>query len=190
MPPRVCETGTGELGEMMKTFVIAVLVCCSSFAQNKPAPTLRSILLEQLRSTHKQKEWFVPVMGAVEGLTAQQASWKDSGGNHSVGQLVNHLLFWNSQVLARLKGEKPAPFGGNNDDTFNSFDAKSWKETVQKLDDVLTSLEKLVEGADDAKVQEWASEVAHIGTHNAYHTGQIITVRRLQGSWDTGKGVK
>lgn len=174
----------------MKPFVIAMLFSCCSFAQMKTAPTLRSILLEQLRSTHNRNEWFVPVMGAVEGLTAEQASWKDAKGDHSAGQLVNHLLFWNSQVLAKLKGEKPAPFNGNNDETFNSFDAKSWKETVQRLDEVLTALEKLVESADDVKVLEWSSEIAHVGTHNAYHTGQIISVRRLQGSWNPGKGVK
>ena len=35
-----------------------------------------------------------------------------------------------------------------------------------------------------------ASQVAHIGAHNAYHLGQIIYVRKLQGSWNPDKGVK
>ena len=177
----------------MSKFFSAVLmfsVCALASAQNKPPVTLKSILLEQLRTTHNQKDWFVPVMEAVDGLTPAQASWKDSGGNHSAGQLANHLLFWNSQQLAKMKGEKPAAFSGNNDETFNSFDAKSWKQTVQRLDAVLTELEKLVESADDAKLKEWASGIAHIGAHNAYHTGQIINVRRLQGAWDAAKGVK
>jgi hypothetical protein len=39
-------------------------------------------------------------------------------------------------------------------------------------------------------LKEWASNIAHIGAHNAYHTGQIISVRKLQGSWDAAKGVK
>jgi uncharacterized damage-inducible protein DinB len=61
---------------------------------------------------------------------------------------------------------------------------------VQQLDRVLAELEKLVEAADDKKLASWASEVAHIGAHNAYHTGQIIYIRRLQGSWNPEKGVK
>jgi hypothetical protein len=54
----------------------------------------------------------------------------------------------------------------------------------------MTDLEKVVETADDGKLAAWASEIAHIGTHNAYHLGQIIFVRKLQGSWNPEKGVK
>jgi hypothetical protein len=83
-----------------------------------------------------------------------------------------------------------AKFSGNNDETLNSFDAKQWNATVQQLDKVLTDWEKAVEAADEKKLETWASTIAHIGTHNAYHVGQIIYVRKLQGSWDPGKGVK
>jgi len=55
---------------------------------------------------------------------------------------------------------------------------------------VMTELEKIVEAADEKQLESWASELAHIGTHNAYHTGQIVFVRKLQGSWDPEKGVK
>lgn len=159
-------------------------------AQTRKPQTLRSILLEQLRTTHNEKDWFVPVNVAIDGLTPKQASWTDGSGNHSIGQLANHLLFWNERELEKLKGEKEKPFNGNNDETFNSFDAKSWSNTVKKLDEVLTSLEKTVESATDAQLTAWASEIAHIGTHNAYHTGQIIYIRKLQGSWDAKNGVK
>jgi hypothetical protein len=53
----------------------------------------------------------------------------------------------------------------------------------------MTDLEKFVESASDAQLAKFGSEIAHIGTHNAYHTGQIIYIRRLQGSWDPKKGV-
>ncbi len=112
--------------------------------EEKPA-TLKSVLLEQLRSTHNKKEWFVDAMTAVNGLTPEQASWKDGKGNHSAGQLTYHLVFWNRRSLAN---------------------------------------------ADENQVKVWASEIAHIGTHNAYHIGQIVYIRRLQGSWDAEKGVK
>ena len=32
--------------------------------------------------------------------------------------------------------------------------------------------------------------ISHISTHNAYHTGQILYVRKLQGSWNPENGVK
>jgi uncharacterized damage-inducible protein DinB len=166
-------------------------------AQPKPAPTLRSILLAQLRSTHNTEEWFVPIDTAIEGLTPDQAKWVptnkagkiDPNANHSVGQLANHLLFWNTHELATFKGEKlPGP--ANNDETFNDFDAATWTTTVKKLDAVLTAWEQAIEQADDTKLAANAELIAHISAHNAYHVGQILYVRKLQGAWDPAKGVK
>jgi uncharacterized damage-inducible protein DinB len=158
--------------------------------QTKPPATLKSIVLEQLRTTHNVEDWFVPISIAVEGLTAEQAKWIPGNGGHSVGQLANHLLFWDTDALARFKGEPQPKFDGNNNETFNNFDSKQWAETVRKLNQVLTDWEKAVEAADDKKIEQNASLIAHVGAHNAYHVGQILYVRKLQGSWDASKGVK
>lgn len=177
----------------MKTSLLALLfalLCLPLSAQDKKTPTLRSILLEQLHTTHDQKDWFVDANTAVAGLTAEQARWADGKGNHSVGQLANHLVFWNTESLAKLKGEKPAQFSGDNNETFNSFDAKRWNETVQQLDKVMKDIESLVQNASDEQLNAWASRIAHIGTHNAYHVGQIVFVRKEQGSWNPDNGVK
>jgi hypothetical protein len=170
------------------------LAASAGYAQEpkkeEKAVTLKSVLLEQLRSTHNKKEWFVDAMTAVNGLTPEQASWRDGKGNHSAGQLMYHLVFWNRRSLAKFKGEPAAKFSGNNEETFDSFDAKTWSATVRQLDEVMTELEKVVENADENQLKAWASEIEHIGAHNAYHIGQIVYIRRLQGSWDAEKGVK
>ena len=177
---------------MIKQLLMLLLVMAVPvFAQdNKKPANLRELLLAELKSTHNSEEWFVPANVAVKGLTPEQASWTDGKGNHSVGQLAHHLVFWNRQSLATLKGEKPEKFNGNNDETFNSFDAKSWNETVEQLDQVLSDLEKWIESADEAKLKDSAQLFTHISTHNAYHVGQIILVRKEQGSWDPKNGVK
>ena len=174
--------------------LLSVLLAAPSHAQvakpDAPTPaTLRSILLEQLHSMHDKQEWFVPVNNAVAGLTPEQARWTPAPGAHSVGMLANHLLLWNSQDLARFNGETPKEIT-NNDETFNSFDAASWPATVAKLDAVLTAWEKAVATADDAKLNKWASTIAHIANHNAYHVGQMLYARKLQGTWNPDKGVK
>jgi uncharacterized damage-inducible protein DinB len=177
----------------MKMIVAFLLLSLPLFAQTpapKAPPTLKNILLEQLRTTHNAKDWFVDGNTAVAGLTGEQANWADGKGNHSVGQLAHHLIFWNRQELAKFKGETPEKFSGNNDETFTKFDAKQWAATVQQLDQVMKDLESVVEAADDKQLAAWASEIAHIGTHNAYHIGQIVFVRKEQGSWDPEKGVK
>ena len=88
----------------MKSLLVAFFCCCTffSFAQNKQAATVKSVLLEQLKTTHNKKEWFVPVNTAVEGLTPEQAMWKDSSGNHSVGQLVNHFNFLECPAACKI----------------------------------------------------------------------------------------
>src|SRR6202041_3596172 len=120
----------------LKPMLLALLLSPIALAQApKPAgppPTLKSVLLAELRSTHNKAEWFVPVNTAIAGLTPEQARWipKSEGGasnpapaDHSVGMLAYHLLFWNADALARFKGEKSPPPPSDNTETFNKFDA-------------------------------------------------------------------
>jgi hypothetical protein len=179
----------------MKSIVLAIAVAFTLNAgaqtpQPKPAPTLRSVLLAQLHSTHDKSDWFVCANVAVANLTPAQANWTDGKGNHSVGQLVYHLVFWNSRSLATLQGHPLPAFKGDNTETFDKFDAKQWNDTVHQLDQVMTGIEKAVQSATDAQLAKWASNIANINTHNAYHIGEIVMVRKEQGAWDASKGVK
>lgn len=178
---------------LLFTALLIAIVPVMTAAQNnakKPPSDLRGVLLEQLRTTHTDEDWFVPVSIAVDGLTAEQAKWSPGKGNHSVGQLAYHIWYWDNRSLIQFKGEKPPAFDGNNNETFDNFTADQWADLVKKLNQVLADWEKAVEQADDATLAKNASLIAHIGAHNAYHVGQIIYVRKLQGVWNPDKGVK
>jgi uncharacterized damage-inducible protein DinB len=162
----------------------------SAQTQPKEPPTLRSILLQELHTTHDQEDWFVPIDIAVEGLTAEQARWQPPAGGHSVAQFTSHLLFWNRRNLERLQGQGTGAYNGNNDDTFAKLDDKQWADTVAQLNQVMKDYEKLVETADPARLASIAPTIANVCTHNAYHIGQILYVRKLQGAWNPDKGVK
>jgi uncharacterized damage-inducible protein DinB len=170
--------------------LFAVLPLAAGAQNQKPPTTLRGVLLEELRTTHNQEDWFVPASTAVDGLTADQANWNPGHGGHSVGQLAYHLWFWDTRALERFNGEKQLAYSGNNDDTFNNFTAAQWDDLVKKLNQVLSDWETAVQNADDAKLAANASLIAHVATHNAYHLGQILYVRKLEGAWDASKGVK
>jgi hypothetical protein len=177
----------------MKSLILALALAFTLNAgaqTQKPAPTLKSVLLDQLRSTHSQSEWFVCANVAVANLTPKQAAWTDGKGNHSVGQLTYHLVFWNQRALQGFRGEKPAKLTGTNDDTFTAFNSKQWNDLVHQLDQVMTDIETAVQNASDAQLAEWAPTLANISTHNAYHIGEIVMVRKEQGAWDASKGVK
>ena len=150
----------------------------------------KNVLLHQLKTTHTEKDWFVPINTALEGVTAEQAMWRDSSGNHSIGQLAHHLLFWNKRQLLKINGQPEGEFSGNNDETFTKFNQAEWTQIVSGLDSVLTAFESAVEAANETKLKDWYPTIANISAHNAYHTGQIIYVRKLQKSWDAEKGVK
>jgi len=178
------------------TLLVSLIALSSAFslrAQTQAAPkpaTLRSLLLHELRTTHAEADWFAPINTAVEGLTADQANWQPPHGGHSVGQLAYLMLFCNRRNLNNFRGVKNHKFGGDNTETFDKFDAKQWVDTVKQLDEVMADLEKLVESASDEQLANWAPTIANICTHNGYHTGQIVYVRKLQGSWNPDKGVK
>ncbi len=175
----------------MKKFVFVVVFSQAALAvaqTAKPVPTLKSVLLQQLRCTHNQKcNWFVPSSVAVAGLTPGQAKWKDHAGNHSVMELANHLVFWDERNLVKFKGGQTLQFNGNNDETFQS--SRSWDATVQKLDTVLTEWEKAIEAADEKTLSKWYQTIGDLAAHNAYHIGEMIYARREAKAWNPENGV-
>lgn len=168
--------------------VVISLSATPAIAQQKN-PTLRSILLEQFKNSWNEQDWYVPVSRAVDGLSASQAMWKPADSSHSVGELAYHLLFWNKAQLDKFEGRKVAAVDNNNE-TFTAFTEASWTETVRQLNQIMSDWAKAISSADDAKLNKWASAIEHVNAHTAYHTGQILYIRKLAGNWDPNKGVK
>ncbi|PHN05188.1 DinB family protein [Flavilitoribacter nigricans] len=175
----------------MKYFSLIILgLGLLSCSPSEDQAAIREILLEQLRNTHSNQDWFVPAQRAVQNLTAEQSNWKDSTANHSIGELVSHLIFWNERILIAFQGETPPDFNDDNEITFQLFDADQWQEAVRQLDSLQTKWEQVVEMATDEQLREWRSSIANICSHNAYHTGQIVYIRKKNGWWDNSAGVK
>jgi uncharacterized damage-inducible protein DinB len=180
----------------MKRLLISavLLLALPVFAQDAtPAPKpvdFRTLMLQELHETHNQKNWFVSGKDAVAGLTAEQSNWTQGKGNHSVGQLLYHLNYWNAEVLHQLQGEKPNSTNVNNDDTFTKYDSKNWDDTIKQYDEVMSGIEKVVESADEAKLPKMAAVISRVAEHNAYHIGEMVVIRKLQGSWNPEQGVK
>jgi len=163
---------------------------------------IKEILLEQMQACHNQTSWFVTVNTAISGLTAEQASWKSVNDNNSIWQIVNHLIFWNRRYLNRFLGLPNPEMKGDNDSTFEgektSGTDDDWRAVAREMDAVMTEWEKALKEADEAKLDKpmssdsadpWYSYIALVNIHNAYHTGQIVTLRKQQGSWDKKQGV-
>jgi hypothetical protein len=177
----------------MKKLLCLILlfgVIANANSQTKEKLTLKQVLLNQLKTTHNKEEWFAPLNVAIDGLTADQANWKEKGADHSIAELTTHIIFWNQDQLSKFLNQPEPKFSGDNNETFKSVDVNSWPATVKKADSVMINWENAIESADEKKLESWYEIIAHISTHNAYHTGQIVYIRKVQGSWNPAKGVK
>ncbi|MBY7144825.1 DinB family protein [Virgibacillus sp. NKC19-3] len=148
---------------------------------------VKDIFLAQL-NTFQENTWFVSLRNAIDGLTEEQANWKPNETNNSIFEEVNHLLFYNQRYLNRFKD---IPNERNTDDnTFRNKAALDWNEAVQRLNTIMVEWKNVVEASDSDKLEEFAPELAHLTLHTTYHTGQILYIRKLQGSWNAKDGVK
>ncbi|MEM9650247.1 MAG: DinB family protein, partial [Bacteroidota bacterium] len=164
--------------------LIGIIILFSSCSENKNVSKLKPLLIEQLKNTHTEQNWFVPTKIAIEGLSAEQSNWKDSTENHSIGELVSHLTFWSEMNLKAFKGEDMSDFEVDNETTFKEYTDEEWESLVAKLDSVQTEWKRLMEKATDEQLTEWSLEIVNMTAHNAYHSGQIIYIRKRNGWWN------
>ena len=164
--------------------------------------TTKEILLEQFTACYDENGWFVALKNAVKNLTAEQAVWKTENLDNSIWEIVHHLNFYNEAYLKRFKGINYVYPTENNDETFTAgaetVSEEAWQAEIEKFDSIMTEWRSLLEAADESKFDEavsatnssaWSSLLAHVNAHNAHHGGQIVVLRKLQGSWNAKEGV-
>ncbi|MEJ1240598.1 DinB family protein [Chryseolinea sp. T2] len=159
---------------------LALVSCADKGHQNGK---LKESLLQQLKNSNSDENWFAPIHVAVTGVTAEQASWRDTTENHSIGQLASHLAFWNERVLKSFQGNKPPDFQGSNDSTFRQLDERQWSAIQTRLDSIQKKIEEVVSNGTDEQLEEWAPTINNLCMHNAYHTGQMVYIRKRNGWW-------
>lgn len=148
---------------------------------------VKDILLAQLNACC-QNTWFVSLLNSIDGITEEEANWKPSDTTNSIFEIVNHLIFYNQRYLNRFKDIQNAKNVGNN--TFRNIEELNWNDTVKRINDLMFEWKKAVQESDANKINEWASELTHLNVHTTYHTGQILYIRKLQGSWNPKNGVQ
>jgi uncharacterized damage-inducible protein DinB len=163
--------------------------------------SVKQILQDQFNNCYEENGWFVALKNALAGVTVEQALWKAEGFDHSVWEAVYHLTFWNERWRKRFVGEPLEAGAIVIAETFQAPEDPTeadWQAAIERLyavmdfwKDALSNIteEKLNEQVSEKYEAPWSSPLANINIHNAYHTGQIVVIRKLQGSWDAEKGV-
>ncbi|MGG4491140.1 DinB family protein [Metabacillus idriensis] len=152
--------------------------------------------------------WFLPLEFALEGLNSTDASWQPPGGGNTIWQTVNHLNYYNALLVKQINDTTPQKNAPNQKVTFgdigepadskwkevlaeNTFgdsgdpaDSEKWKAVLAETHLICGNLRKSLAQMNDSQLNE-----EHVGglcrqiLHNVYHLGQIVLIRKQQGSW-------
>jgi hypothetical protein len=148
----------------------------------------KSILNEQFDACFDQSAWFASAKSALENLSAEDAVWKPAVEIHSVCEIITHLNFYNLKCLRRFKGIE---INKESIEIAETYSNEDWKNVLDEFNSIMFEWKVLLKNADDSKLTEGdsSSMIAHFNIHNAYHIGQIVTTRKLRGSWNAEQGV-
>jgi uncharacterized damage-inducible protein DinB len=148
-----------------------------------------NLLINVLDTTFEKESWYAPLKNSIEGITAEQACFKPRGeGNKSIWELVNHLIYYKERLVANMEGREWTK-NLDGDATFyfteQSNDENEWKNVVERLEKAHNHLREVLNkiSEDDLSKNSLEGKLLDIFLHDAYHTGQIIQIRKMQGSW-------
>ncbi|MGE7874529.1 DinB family protein [Bacillus paramycoides] len=140
-------------------------------------------------SENDKESWYAPFKNAIEGLTAKQAIWKPSGeATNTIWENVNHLIYYKERLAANLEGREWT-LNLDGDETFyltnQSNDDKEWKKVVERSENAQRNLRQVLSAISEKELEQNSLEekLQDIMLHDAYHTGQIIQLRKMQGAW-------
>lgn len=130
-------------------------------------------------------------MGAVRGVSAQEASWVPAPGRHSIWALTLHVAYWKYAVRRRLEGGDAPRFPrspANWPAVPEGANEKRWRDDIalladehERLLDVVRRVPISQYSRATPKGKRWTKGelITGIAMHDAYHAGQIVMLKRL-----------
>ncbi len=130
-------------------------------------------------------------VGALRGVTAEQACWKPALRRKSIWALTLHITYWKYAVRRLLDGSERGAFPrrpSNWPESPARPDQQSWtadlallRQEHQRLAQAAASLDPALLSRRPPTSRRWTygQLLVGIAMHDAYHTGQIQLLKRL-----------
>lgn len=130
-------------------------------------------------------------VGSLKGVNSKQALWKPDKKRHSIWELALHIAYWNYAIRNKLiEGESGKfPISPSNWPNIKTNAGENeWVEDKKLLTSEHNLLIEAIQKFDSKKLDtrvpkssKWTFADLLMGavTHNVYHTGQIILLKRL-----------
>ncbi|MDX1636970.1 MAG: DinB family protein [Balneolaceae bacterium] len=152
--------------------------------------TVREHLVTQLTEEHAH----ISFSRAVEGLKARQVGRRPDSLPYSIWELVEHLRIAQHDIVQFSSDpdyKSPEWPGGYWPESPSPDDQQVWEESLDQIEADLQQMVNLVRDTANDLFEPFAHgsgqtlfrEAVLIIDHNSYHTGQIVTVRRLLDLW-------
>lgn len=160
--------------------------------------SLKELLVHDFLYTFNQEDWYVPLTDALNGITFENAVWKPDGGKvNSIAEIVSHILYFEERLFSRLTDSiDEFQQVAENDETFRlSFDwtEELWDHLLLKVKETNSELVAIIKNMTEEellrKYKELTSAemISGVTRHNAHHIGQIVMLRKMQGSWPASR---
>ena len=141
---------------------------------------------------------YVSPMTSIEAVSAAQARKRVKRGLATIWEQFAHMVFWQDVMLTRMRGQVPPPVPHDADGWPKMPSVKgqdeSWAGLVAhfaaglKEAERITKRAKLGDKMGPQTKRTFANQIMHLSIHNAYHAGQIVSLRRIIGNWPPPSG--
>ena len=130
-------------------------------------------------------------LGALRGVTVEQAAWRPGPRRKSIWELILHIAYWDYAVRRLLDGTARGAFsrGRSNWPAPPARpDARAWTADVALLREEHERLVEAVLRVDPQRLDRrpsgskrwtYGELLVGIAMHDAYHTGQVQLLKRL-----------
>lgn len=139
----------------------------------------RALLAKCYRDFWSDGLWAAPWSKALADLSPQQAVFKPAPGRKSIWQIVSHVTFWRDYHLDRLGGSSQISDEQIAARQYAEPDrptAGDWTDAQARL---RASHDRMVSAVEEATLP--SEKLLPVLAHDAYHLGQIMYIRALQG---------
>ena len=137
-------------------------------------------------------------VGCLEGLDWSIAGMKPEGADHSIFQLVNHMIYWEDWAAKWLGGEDPPVpehAAGSWPGEPGPASEEEWKHAATRFEELVDQLRRQSREDDlfstriSVDTRKSRLEMLHtVASHNSYHLGQVVLLRQMLGAWPPPSG--
>jgi uncharacterized damage-inducible protein DinB len=147
-------------------------------------------IVKSLASNLNGKGWFGNnLQQQLEGITAEKAAKIPQNLNHSIAEIINHMMAWRLFIVEKLNGNADYEVWETDLDwvKITQLSELDWQNLQNQLTEnqallvktITEKAEALLDAKVDGREYNFRLMLNGIVQHDIYHIGQISIVRKL-----------